>query len=146
MVISSETIVHDVTEFLVSLIDNNVTDPILARRSGNSKFVLSSYPSRITEYPFVSVIVESPDTQEKFIGTQTQRVTITAEIRVWARNVKERDELSDEIYNTLRIKQTAAGGSVSENLSDMEYTHIGDINEENVRSRLVEIQYTYYAG
>jgi len=146
MAISSSTILQDVEKFLVTLIRTNVTDPISTRRSSNSKFVLSSYPSRDTQYPFISVVTQSPDTVDKSIGTQVQRVTITSEIRVWARNVRERDEICDAIFNILRTKQTSSGGSVDENLFDMTFLNIGDINEDKVRSRLIEVTYNYFAG
>ena len=112
MALASATFIGDTVKFVRNFIDNNVTDPISAKREARQRFTMTSYPQRTTKYPIVTVKAENIS-QEKSLGQQTEQVwmRVPVEVRVWARDVKERDELSQEVYTALRENQYGTGSS-----------------------------------
>jgi len=77
-------------------------------------------------------------------------VSLPIEIRIWARNVKERDELFQAIYNRLRDNQFGANSTSDvEELHDFILNNSVNIDEEGevgIRSKILEVQYKTIVG
>ena len=129
----------------------NVTDPISSTRNAKERFVLTAYPRRNVTYPIITVRSRGFNSIER--GGFQSSVTINRlgiEIRVWARNVKERDELAQSSLDRLRsIQQTASTGSNAVRLFDFTIASIidvDDIGEQGIKSKIIQVEYMVILG
>ena len=145
--INNSTIRSDTTIFLRDRLKNAISDPIAAKRSASSSFVMTSYPQREATYPLITVKVKNME-QFQRMGMQSEStsVGILVEIRVWGRNVKERDELGDDVYEFLRTAQYGSPSTVDANLHDFNLLSSVLVDEPDVKSLLMEINYLYVSG
>ena len=145
--INNSTIRSDTTIFLRDSILDAVTDPITGKREASSKFVMTSYPQREATYPIITVKVKNMDQLQR-MGMQSEEtsVSLLVEIRVWGRNVKERDELGDDVYEFLRTAQYGTPSTVDANLHDFNLLSSVLVDEPDVKSLLMEINYLYVSG
>lgn len=145
MALSAATFLRDSTLFIRDGLDTNITDPISAKRTDRDRFVMTSYPKRGVKYPIITVRPLNPH-NEKRLGMQSEGTwtVLPFEVRVWARNEKEKDELTQEILTYLRTNQFGTGGSVEFELHDFEWISSVTVDEEGdegIKSRVMEIQY-----
>ncbi len=109
---------------------------------------MTSYPQRPVTYPIITVI-DRDITQPRRLGmgSESTAISITMEIRIWARNVKERDELFDKVYDYLRTNQLDAGtGLVASNLNGFELLSVLNINDEGeagTKSKVIEVRFLF---
>ena len=146
MSVSASTFIQDSVIFLRDLLLNGVTDP-LGSRSGNFKFVMTSYPERSAKYPLITVKNSNIKADRSGMRSEDMNAALGFEIRIWARNVKERDSLTQAVIDKLRNSQTdATTGSIDFNLFGLSIDSAVDIDEEGehgIHSKVLEI--TYYA-
>ena len=144
--VNSSTIRSDTTIFLRDIIRASISDP-LTGRPASDKFVMTSYPQREATYPLITVKVKNME-QFQRMGMQSEStsVGILVEIRVWGRNVKERDELGDDVYEFLRTAQYGTPSTVDANLHDFNLLSSVLVDEPDVKSLLMEINYLYVSG
>ena len=76
--------------------------------------------------------------------TTAMDVVITLEVRVWAKNQKEKDELANDVYKRLRDIQFTASGSVVNNLHDYALISMIEIDEIDIKSRVIQVSYTFW--
>jgi len=143
--VNSATFLADTVNLLRNDLSINITDPIVTTRSASSKFVMTSYPKNKVEYPMIT-IVDAGISQQQRLGMQSEStsLTIPVEIRIWARNVVERDELFGAVYDWLRTNQF--GGStafVDANLHDFTMTSAVNVNDEQTKSKVMEVQFLF---
>ena len=144
--VESATFVRDSIFFVVNDLSSNITDPILSTRNSDSKFIMTSYPQRKTEYPLITVQLQNADAQRTGMQTNAMDMDLTFEIRVWARNVKERDELYQSVLNRLRTIQFTASGSIDADLHDFNATSAINIDEEGeggIHSKVITATYKF---
>ena len=134
-----------------TVINDNVTDPISATRPSGERFCLSTYPRRAVSYPVVTVVDRGISNWKK--GGMASTVMIqdfSIEIRVWARNVVERDEISQDILDELRGRMnTLSTTQLLHNfrISSMVNVDEGDeVGENVVRSKVITITCTEIIG
>jgi len=145
--VTSSTFLSDTVLFLRDKLNSNITDPLASTRSP-ARFVMTSYPQRETLYPVITV-ADSGTTQEGKLGMSSEGsiLRVGIEIRIWARNTKERDTLFGEVYDWLRTNQR--GGSddtIDANLYDFTLGSTVNVSEENVKSKVIEINYLVLCG
>ena len=134
MVISGSTILHDSVLKIRAIIASGTTDPISATRNSNSKFVMTSFPDRFVQYPVITI--EGNKTRDERMGTQTQdmKSDLMFIVNVWTKNVKDRDTLSDAVYQSLKTSQMGiqAGwtGTQLDGLYDLKFLGENNIDEE----------------
>ena len=145
--VSSSSIRADTTIFLRDSIKGAVSDPIDAKRSASSSFVMTSYPQREATYPLITIKVKNMDQIQRMgMMSEETSVNLLVEIRVWGRNVKERDELGDDVYQFLRTAQYGTPSTVDANLHDFNLLSSVLVDEPDVKSLLMEINYLYVSG
>ena len=109
--IGSSTLISDPVLFIRDSLKSNITDPISSKRStSDSAFVMTSFPQKNVMYPMLIVKSTGP-TQNKRLGMQSQQswMDIPIEVRVWGRNVVERDSLSQQVFAYLQKNQFGTG-------------------------------------
>ena len=145
--VSSATFVADTVNYIRDRLAAQITDPISSERVGNEKFVLTSYPQRPVKYPVITVI-DSGISQPAPLGMGSQGtiITLPLEIRIWARNVKERDELFDSVYDYLRTNQLSGDEITGANLYDFTLNsavNVDELGEAGIKSKVMEVQYLF---
>jgi len=145
--VTTTTLLSDTVLFIRNMIRTNVTDPITSVRPTGENFVMTSYPREIVHYPLITVadngIQDSRAGQQSEIGF----MRLNVEVRVWARTVKERDNLFEQVYNCLRTRQFDAGtGLYDNNLHDFKLVsavNTDEDGEEGVKSKVMTYSFLY---
>lgn len=145
--INAGSVYSDSMIYFRDVLSSNVTDPISGSRPSNSRFVMTSYPQKNAVYPMV--IVQDGNMVDNRLGMQSEASLIKQEIiiTVDARNVKERDEISQNIYNFMRLNQYGAG-SETVNFGFHDYRLVSSVNlqkagEQGTNTRLQTKLMTY---
>jgi hypothetical protein len=144
--ISSTTFIRDILSFIKTDLTSNITDPISAQRPTNSKFILTSYPERPVNYPIITIRTINITAPRMGMQTNALNMGFQLEIRIWARNQKEKDELFTLVLNRLRTIQFTAGtGSVDTGLHDFSLLSCVDVDEDGdkPKSKVMEVFYRF---
>jgi len=145
MTIGSETFLQDSTLFLRSIIASGVTDPISSSRDSKSKFVLTSYPETITEYPQISIMNMDIKSRPLGMSSSRKRINIPFEIRVWARNYSEKDKITQELVNALQYYQfDDTYGTINNEMYSFDITSAQNVDEAGkggVKSKIIQVNY-----
>ena len=148
MVVNEATFVRDILFFIRNDLSSNITDPITATRGTKSSFVMTSYPAEVVKYPLITIKATNFIATRAGMQTSAMDMQITLEVRIWARNTKERDTLFTNVFNRLRnIQFTASTGSIANNLYDFNLLSALEINEEGdqaIKSKVIEVFYRFY--
>lgn len=143
--VTDTTIIRDTVLFIRDLLAG-ITDPISSARPTNSKFVMTSYPDRPVAYPLITVnALNFRDVLSGGMRSETKICEIDLEIRIWARNEKEKDQLTDSVYTKLRQSQTDdSTGTIANTLFGFELTSAVNVNEEGkegIKSKILSVKY-----
>ena len=148
MAVQASTLMRDILFFLKNDFNSNITDPISAARSGSSAFTMTSYPQRDVQYPLVTIKVTNVEASRAGMQTSNMDYVVTVEIRVWARNQREKDTIYNEVLERLRtIQFTSSIGSVDNNLHDFNALSAVEVDEDGAgkpKSRVFEVQYRFF--
>jgi hypothetical protein len=150
MAVNKVSLIADVLYFIKNDLINNVTDPISSTRSTKSKFVMTSYPSRPVNYPIVTIKTTNVEALRSGMQVTAQDITINLEIRIWARNEKEKETIYQDVLNRLANIQYAASGSTANELHDFNILSSVEVDEPGepggkvIKSRVVQAQYKFY--
>lgn len=107
MAVASATIIHDVVLKVRDIINDNVTDPILATRSSDSKFCMTGFPDRPSQYPLITVSLTSMSDTKMGMNNESTLVNMQLQIDIFAKDVVQKDTLADSVYNKLRTAQSS---------------------------------------
>ncbi len=138
--VSSSTFVADTV--------NYIRDRLKAQTfTGVGTRVYTSYPKVGVIYPMITV-VDSGISQPIRLGMQSEGTVITLplEIRIWAKNVKSRDELFDAVYDYLRTNQFSGDDITGANLHDFRLNSVVNVDEPGeagIKSKVMEVQYLF---
>ena len=148
MVVESDHLTRDILFFVKDTLNSGVTDPLVAKRSTQSKFVMTSYPQRLAQYPIITIKLTNYSGVSSGMQTNAMDVTLSIEVRIWGRNQKEKDELANDCFIVLRDAQfTASTGSVANYLYRFALLSAVEIEEEGEnqpKSRILNIQYRFF--
>jgi hypothetical protein len=136
--VNSSTFIADIV--------NLIRDKLKTNISAVSNRVFTSYPRSNVVYPMIT-IVDTGTRQEKRMGMQSEGTALRVgiEIRVWARNVKERDELFDSVYDYLRTDQFGTSSLTGANLHDFSMDSVVNISEEDIKSKVIQLKFLFIA-
>lgn len=150
MAIEKTTLLRDILYFIKTDLTTGVKDPIETKRSAKSKFIMTSYPQRPVQYPIITIKITNIEAYRAGMQTPAQDILVTLEIRIWARNEKEKDELYEIILNRLTNIQFTATGSTKAELHDLIMSSAVEIDEEGesggqiIKSRVIAVSYSFY--
>ena len=151
MAVAKATILRDVLFFIKDDLNKNIIDPLSSTRIKNSKLIMTSYPNRPVNYPIITLKITNIEAPRAGMQTTAQDITLTLEVRIWARNEKEKDKLYEDIFNRLdSIQFTDSTGSIANNLHDFNVLSSVEIDEEGepgaqvIKSRILQCQYKFY--
>jgi hypothetical protein len=147
MVINSQTFVYDVFDFLKTDLLNNIEDPLGAKRMNESDFVLTAYPLNPVQYPIITLKILNTTARRSGMQTTAVDTHMKVEVRVWARNTKERDSIFTDVLNRLKSIQFLSQGSSSMGLHDFNISSAVEVNEDGQntpKSKLIVVEYDYY--
>lgn len=152
--IGNSTWLSDSILFTRDVLRSNITDP-LARTGSGTQFIYTSYPVPQSNKPIIYPIItvrDSNPTMPRRLGMQTEKVVLDLnfEIRVWARNEKEKDSLSQEVFNFLRTNQFGTGSETA-NVGMHDFTMTSMVNvdepgEQGIKSKVMEYKYLNING
>ena len=131
--VNSQTILRDTISYLKNFLIDNITDPINLKRPANQRFIMTSYPQRPVEYPLIT-IKDSNSFNRGMLGLQSEAALhfVEMEIRIWGRNVVERDTIADEIYSDLKDNQIGSvGTSQANDLHDLQLLSSVNVDESD---------------
>jgi hypothetical protein len=144
--VRSQSFLTDTVLLLRNKLKENIKDPLMGKRPFGNKFVFTSYPMNTDgiTYPIITLIDRGISQPAKLgMGSEGSLIEITIEIRIWARNIKERDELFDDVYTYLRQNQLDADiGLVDSNLFDFKLLSAVNIDEDGrdgIKSKVMEV-------
>ncbi len=144
--VESATFIRDVLFFIKNEL-LNISDP-LSGRSSQSRFVMTSYPQRLVQYPLITIKLTNQEALPAGMQVTAMDVTINIEVRIWGRNQKEKDELANDCYKHLRdIQFTASTGSIAKNLHNftlISSSELDEPGEDQPKSRILNIQYRFF--
>ncbi len=148
MVVEIATFVRDILFFIKNDFLSNITDPIESTRSSQSRFVITSYAQRLVIYPMITLKVTNYTATKAGMQTTAQDIIAFIEVRIWARNEKEKEEIATACFNRLNnIQFTANTGSIANYLYDFELRSAIEVDEEGEdqpKSRILNIQYKFF--
>lgn len=148
--VAKATLLLDTIFFIKNDLDSNITDPISSTRSSKANFVMTSYPNRPVEYPIITIKSTNIEALRSGMQTSAQDITISLEIRIWARNEKEKNDIYEDVLNRLATIQFAGSGSIANDLHDFNVLSSVEVDEEGesggqiIKSRILQCQYSFY--
>ena len=148
MVVNDTTFISDATLFLRDLLVTGVTDPISSGRPTDAKFIMTSYPGRRAFYPLITVVNENITGTRDGMRSEGLNARMIFEIRVWAKDVKQRDTLSQNVITVLRQNQTdASTGSIANNLFNLSIDSAVNVDEDGenaIHSKVLSVSYSVF--
>ena len=145
--VSSDTFVRDTLYFLKNDLLTNITDPLVGVRDSKSSFIMTSYPQRPVQYPLITIKPTNFTANRSAMQSNNMDMQMIIEVRVWARNQKEKDQLFELVFSRLRKIQFATNGTQSNNLHDFKQSSAVDVDEDGdgtPKSRVMEVVYKFY--
>lgn len=149
--ITSSGLLSNVILFIRDRLRSNITDPLSASRASNQKFVMTSYPMRDTVYPIITVRGEIEGDRKLGQSSESALVSIGIEVRIWARNEKEKNNLTDSVYDYLRCNQyPTATDNTSTNVQLWDFgidfaKDLDDPGQDGVKSKIMKYRYVFVA-
>ena len=144
--VTTSNLLADTIFYVKDFVNDNITDPIT--RPSNEQFVMTSYPTRPVRYPLITIKdMNSYDLGSLGFQSEAALYYIDIEIRVWGRNVAERDKIAQEIYNELKANQIGTSGtSQANNLHDLRLISMVNIDEaEGPKSKVMTFRFLFVA-
>lgn len=142
MAISSDTFISDIVLFIRDKLRTDITDPLSSR---TGKYVMTSYPKRIVEYPIITVKATGIDTVKLGMQSELTWTTVTLEIRVWAKNAKQSDTLTANVINSLRTAQFGTNSSTDEEIFGFNLLStvpvVEELNDTSIHSKVMTFTY-----
>jgi hypothetical protein len=146
MAIATSTYISDSVKLLRDSLQTALTDPIASSRSGRERFVMTSYPQRGVKYPIITVkSMNIKHIQRLGFQSEATRVRADFEIRIWARNEKEKDELTEQVYNYLRDNQLTGTDLSGNGLNDFTLNSMVNVDEDGenaIKSKVIVVSYS----
>lgn len=101
--INSSTFMSDSILFIRDYLRTNLTDPLA--RTGGIGFVMTAFPKRETIYPVVTTKITNCVTNKLGMQSETSLLSLSIEVRIFSRNSKECDNITQQVIDKLRTFQ-----------------------------------------
>ena len=147
--VNASTLLSDTVKFIRDDLSTNITDPLVSSRVGRERFVMTSYPQRPVKYPIITITGTMQNASSLGMASESMKVELRLEVRIWARNVKEKDELAEQVFDRLRTNQMGTGSTTAGYLYGFEQVGMTDIDEQGddtPKSKIIIIKYFFIAS
>jgi hypothetical protein len=142
MVLNPSNFISEIVLFLRDYIRTNVSDPI-TRSEG---FVMTAYPKREVQYPIITIKNTNIKTKKLGMSSEISSADVSIEVRVWARNSKECDELTQSVITTLKNAQYGTGSTSEYDIHGFELSSSNSVVEtegdNTVHSKVLNFKYS----
>jgi len=145
---SGNTLIHDATLYMRDLLISGTTDPISGTRTSAQKWVMTTHPERAVRYPFMTVKTVALGDSPLGMTTNMRVSPLRFEVSIHSKSIKQRDTIWDNVYNTLKLEDTVASGTMFYDLHDFRLESMVDVDGEGmegIHSRHGAFTY-YYVG
>ena len=150
MAIATNTFLQDTVLFIRDTLRNNLTDPLSTNRPSGEQYVMTSYPRRAVQYPIITVKTINMATKKLGMSSEMSQVNMDVEVRAWARNMKEKDDMTQDILNHLRgIRLDAVNGSADNKLFNFDLSSCVNViedGENGIKSSVMTFKYYAIIG
>ena len=127
--VTLDTLSNSATTFIRDVLRHNLTDPL----SRSSNWIFNSRPEeKEINPPMVLITCDSAGLSKLTMDGSNPKVSppeITFDIRVWARKIRHRDQIGDEIISTL-IDPTKSDGSKTVKENKLVFKSMSEHNED----------------
>ena len=132
------TLIADILYFIKNDLQTNITDV--------SNRVYTSYPQRQVIYPMITIKIPNIEAFRAGMQTTAQDIVVTLEIRIWARNEKEKDTIYTDVLNRLANIQFISSGSIDNEIHDFNVISSVEVDEEGKapKSRILQCVYKFF--
>lgn len=142
MVINSDTFISDIVLFIRDKLRTDIADPLVSRVG---KFVMTSYPKRVVQYPIITVKSTGIDTVKLGMQSELTWTTVNLEIRVWGKNAKQADTLTSNVINSLRTAQFGTNSTTDEEMFGFNLLSavpvVEELNDTTIHSKVMTFTY-----
>jgi hypothetical protein len=141
------TLMRDLLNFLKTDLSSNISDPIARSRGSGSDFIMTSYPQREVKYPLITIKITNLEANRSGMQITALDIKMNIEIRIWARNEKEKDTIYNQIMNRLANIQFTTTGSEANDFHDfsiLSSTEVDEPGDIGIKSRILQIKYKFY--
>jgi len=143
--IQSSTFIENIVLFIRDKLRAQITDPI-SRAGNGTSFVFTSYPKVQVQYPIITVKQLNLQTRKLGMSSETHFATIGLEVRIWARNSKECDELSSDVVDALRQAEYGSEGTDIEGIYGFQITSMTPLVElsgdNTIHNKILGVKYS----
>lgn len=139
-----ETLIRDLLNFIKTDLSNNIEDP-RPDRTGN--FIMTSYPQKEVQYPLITLKVTNLEAKRSGMQVTALDIRMNVEVRVWARNEKEKDSIYCLIMDRLANIQFDSDGSENNDIHDfniLSSIEVDEPGEGGIKSRILQCTYKFY--
>jgi hypothetical protein len=153
--ISSSNLLSDILLFVRDTLIKKISDPLdksNIKRPKGQKFIFTSYPKDKVIYP--TIYVRGRIVGDRKLGQQSEQslIQLAIEVKISARNEKEKNDLTGEVYDALRKNQYPSGTdgtSTNTQLWDFGINFANDLDdpgEEGTKRKICECRYSFVAN
>lgn len=136
MTINSSTFISDSILFLRNLLRTNITDPISRAGSGTA-FIFTAFPKTNTQYPLIVIKNTGITTKKLGISSEVNWISANYEIKVFARNSKECDDLTQKVIYNLSQNQFGTNSTNAEELFGFKLVSVVPIVEQEGEQNVI---------
>jgi hypothetical protein len=147
MATGANTLIHDKTLYLRGLLASGVSDPLgTGTRVSGIGFVMTNFPEREASYPLITIRLEPKSSQTLGVFSNVSKIDLTAEVQIYCKNAKQRDQLTDSVVEALRVNDS---GCTVNNLVGFDLqrsTTIDEPGKDGLHRRILEFGYFFVTG
>ena len=133
--VSSVSLFGDLTLWARDVISGAIADPLSNRQQqsgdpgSNARFVMTSWPSRPSVYPFITV--SHITTNDTNLGMQTEDSISknVLQVDVWTKQVSQRDGFAGSVAWAIRNTQLGSNGGLASGLYDIRLISARNLDE-----------------
>ena len=146
MAVSSSEFISDIIIFLRSALRDNIQHP----EGKSTQFIFTSFPKTNTTYPIITIKVGNLLTKALGMYSEVSLATLSIELRVWAKDSKQCDNMTQEIIDLLRTLQYGANSTTDEEIFGFRLNSCVPIVESDgdmtIHSKVLEFNYQCVLG
>lgn len=146
MTINSDTFISDIILFLRNMLRTGISHP----DGATNEFIFTSFPKRATTYPMITIKNAGLTVSPLGMYSEVALANLNIEVRVWSKNSKHADTLTQEIIELFRGLQYGTDSTTTEQIFDFRLLSCVPIVEEDnditIHSKVLTFNYQCILG